>query len=299
MSDTEQLYGREGIEAGMDYVPMPAPVTNEPDPELEHAEAFTKLVDDRAQEAKLTIERSYFDEDNKPQNPNKTVELDRAAKDLAENREAEAAVAEMDRNAQLAAEIDAARGFGHGESLRAQQEEAQQPGAEQPAPEVMQTEPWQPQAAPTDGVDPEVRAALQNPKVLAAVQQERVADLMRVEAAVNNATQWAQQNAAFAVAAIIARPELQGVPPGQYAGALQALKVSNPAAHADIERQITNTQAVIQQALQTQQQQQQRHAVAFQAWGNASDNEFDRQSAATGETSGTARRARKICASNA
>ena len=108
------------------------------------------------------------------------------------------------------------RGDG-GRANRIRAQEAQQAGLEQPAPEVMevlqQTEPQQPQYAPTDGVDPEVRAALQNPKVLAAVQQERVADLMRVEAAVNNATQWAQQNAAVALAAIIARPELQGVPP--------------------------------------------------------------------------------------
>jgi hypothetical protein len=269
---SEQLYGHEGIEADMGYVPMPAPTTDEPSPELEHAEAIRKWADDRAQQSRPIVERSYFDEADKPQEKNKTVEMDRAARDLSENREAEAAIAEMDRNAQLAAEIDQARG------LRPQPE-AQPELQEQPHTPLV-SELQQPQSSPTEsGQDEIVRVLQQNPKVLAALHQQHAANVASVETAVNNATQFAQQNAALAVAAIIARPELQGVPPGQYAGALQALKVSNPTAHAEIGRQIANTQAVVQQALQTEQAQKQRYAAAFQAWGNANDDAFDKSMA--------------------
>ena len=281
----EQLYGIEGIEHDQGYSPMPE-AAPEPAPDIERDMAIKDFVDNREQQERPAIQRQYVrqDDDSKPQPDNRTITPERAAKDLAENREAEAAVAEIERSLQLAAEIDAARRYGEGQSVRAQ--EAQQPGAEQPAPEVME-----PQQQPIDnGIDPDVAAAFRNPKVLAVLEQHHLENTAKVESAVsaatakadyavNQATAYAQNNAALAVAAIIARPELQGVPPGQYAGALQALKVSNPTAYADIERQITNTQAVIQQANQALGQQQQRQAVAFHEWGKANDDAFDRSMA--------------------
>ena len=275
MSD-DQLFGREATEAAQGYTPMPEPVADKPDPELEHAQAIERIID--RDPPSPIVERKYVraDDDSKPQPDNRTVELDRAAEDLAQNRIAEAAIAEIERDLQLANEIDAARGQA-------------QPEATEPQQPVAQPEPLQ-QSAPADGVDPDVAAAFRNPKVLAVLEQHHLENTAKVESAVsaatakadyavNQATAWAQNNAAVAVAAIIARPELQGVPPGQYAGALQALKVSNPAAHADIERQITNTQAVIQQATQALGQQQRRHAVAFHEWGKANDDAFDRSMA--------------------
>jgi hypothetical protein len=271
MSD-EQLYGKEGIERDSGYAPIPEPAPAKPDePPLE--ESINNWAADREQEvaAKPVIDRSYVRTDGEKVGEHYpdhgTVSADRAARDLAENREAEAALAEFERTQQLAAEIDAARGLPQPE---AQPAEGWQPEVPQ------QTE--QPQNAPTDGGpdDDVVRVLQQNPRVLAAIQAQRSADVAQVETAINSAAQFAQQNAAVAVAAVLARPELQGVHPSQLPGALQALKISNPTAHAEIERQIANTSAVLQQAAQAQQVQQQRSAAMFQEFAKAHDNAFEK-----------------------
>jgi hypothetical protein len=265
----EQLYGRAETEASQGYLPMPEPAPDKHDPELELVEAAAKWADGRARETSPIVERQYFDEADRPQAPNKVIELDRAAKDLAEIRQLEKTLADADAEERLAAEIDEARGLKPHEPDQSVQEVLQ---AEQ-TPLVSEL---QQQSAPMDGIDPDVAAAFQNPKILAVLEQQHLQNTAKVESAVNQAAEWAQQNAAVAVAAIIARPELQGVPPGQYAGALQALKVSNPTAYAEIGRQIANTQAVLQQATQAQQMQHQRYATAFQEWSNAQDDVFER-----------------------
>jgi hypothetical protein len=283
MSDAEQVFGREATEAAQGYVPMPEPTTDKPAPDLEHAEAINKWADDRAQEARPIIERQYFNEADTPQPENRTVELDRAAIDLAGNREAEAAIAELERTEQLAAEIDAARRHGEGHSLRAQ--EAQQPAeAQQPqTPPVSELQ--QPQNAPADNGDDEViRVLQQNPKVLAAIKQERMGDIAKVDTAINSAAQWAQQNAALAAAALLNRSELKNIPPSQLPGAIAALAQSNPDIAADIQSQINQVQTLTQQYQEAQRVTQQRAAIQFQAFGAAQDAEFDRQSLASGET---------------
>jgi len=277
----EQLYGREATEAAHGYEPLPPAVpTDESASELEHAEAIIRLNDDRAQEVKPIIERQYMQLNDegagvRKQPDNRTVELERAAQDLTENRLAEAAVAEMDRNLALAAEIDAARGLqsqpGDGTGVREhplnQQQQAEPVEARQ-----QQAEPPQPEAAPTDGVDPEVRAALQNPKVMAAVQQERAAYMAAGQAAFDNATAWAKQNLEVAAAAIFTRPELAGVAPNQLPGAMAAIAKTNPALHAEIQGQMQRVSVLAQQAQQASVAQQQRQAAMFEAYAKAQDD---------------------------
>ena len=111
MSD-DQLFGREATEAAQGYTPMmPEPIADKPDPELEHAQAIERIID--RDPPSPIVERKYVraDDDSKPQPDNRTVELDRAAEDLAQNRIAEAAIAGVERDLQLANEIDEARGL--------------------------------------------------------------------------------------------------------------------------------------------------------------------------------------------
>jgi hypothetical protein len=247
MASEEQLYGREGNEAAQGYQPMPAATTDEPSPDLERDEAITKWADDREKEAatKPLVERQYVrPDDNKPQPDNRTVELDRAANDLKENREFEEDVAEFERTQKLAAEIDTARGL---RPDLAQPAEAQPTQQQQPEPTEL--EKYNAALAiaygqpATDALasDPEVQKALSNPRVLHAINEQRQADAVRVDQAERNAAaradqaigyaaQWARTNAEIAAAAILARPELQGVHPSQLGGALQALKTANPQA---------------------------------------------------------------------
>ena len=229
----EQLFGREETEASQGYVPMPEPVADKPDPELEQAQAIERIID--RDPPSPIIERQYVrqDDDSKPQPDNRTVELDRAAEDLAQNRMAEAATAEIERDLELANQIDAARGLRPDLLADAQQPQDQQPVAQ---PEQ--------QSAPADGIDPEVAAAFRNPKILAVLEQHHQENTAKVKSAVNQAAAWAQENAAVAVAAIFARPELQGIPPNQLPGAMAALAKTNPALHNEIRGQINNVGAL-------------------------------------------------------
>jgi hypothetical protein len=272
MSDTEQLFGREATEQAQGFQPMPEPVADKPDPELERDEAIVKWIDDRAQEARPIVERQYVraDDESKSQPDNRTVELDRAAEDLAQNRMTEAAIAEVERDLQLANEIDAARGL-------QPQPEAQQPEAWQPEAQQQQTEQQQ---AGDNGLDPEVAAALRNPKILSVLQQEHSAGVAKVDTAINYAAQWAQTNAEVAAAAILSRPELRGIPAGQLPGALAALAKANPEAAQQIQSQINQVQILTQQAAEARTVQQQRAAIQFQAYGAAQDDAFEKSLAA-------------------
>jgi hypothetical protein len=276
----EQLYGREGIEADSGYIPIPESVLAKPD-EIEHAEAIQKWSDDRAQEASArpTVDRNYIRTDG-PDVGEKypeagTVSAERAAKDLSDIREAEAAFAELERNELLGVEIDLAR-------LNAQPVTPQAempPEAQQPQTPLV-SELQQPQNAPADNGDDEViRVLQQNPKVLSALQQQRAADVAKVDTAINSAAQWALQNATMATAALLNRSELKNIPPSQLPGAIAALAQSNPDVAAEIQSQINQVQTLTQQYQEAQRVAQQRAAIQFQAFGAAQDDAFDKSMA--------------------
>jgi hypothetical protein len=135
----------------------------------------------------------------------------------------------------------------------------------------------QPQSPPADnGIDPEVAAALRNPKVLSAIQQQRAADVAKVDLAINAAAEWAQTNATIAAAAILNRPELKNIPPSQFPGAFAALVQANPVAAAEIQSQISQVQALSQQVQEAQRVQHQRVAIQFQEFATAADDAFEK-----------------------
>ena len=270
----EQLYGREGIEASQGFVPMPEPVTDKPDPELEQAQAIERIID--RDPPSPIIERAYQKTDGPDRGehyPDQgTVSAERAARELADVREAEAALAEMERDAVTAVEIDLAR---HNA---------------QPQPEAQQTESQpvaqpQQQNAPAD-VDPELQSLLSNPKILSALTDHYSAAQAQVaaaqtqaeaqtSAAIQQAADWSRQNAEFAAAAILARPELQGIPAAQLPGALKALATANPQAAAQIQQQLTQVQILAQQAQQAQQVAHQRAQQQFAQVAAQHDAAFD------------------------
>lgn len=272
----EQLYGIEGIEHDAGHFPIPEAPPAKSEAE-EHAEALETWSNNREREeaSKPIVDRAYQhtdgDDVGKPYDPKGVVDVQRAAKDLSEIREAEDALREFEKSQALANEIDAARGL--------------QP--EQPAPEVLEvleqqpqtplvSELQQPQSAPAGtGVDPEVVRALQNPRVLSAIQQERRADIAKVDAAINAAAQWAQTNAEIAAAALLNRSELKNIPPSQLPGALAALAQSNPQVAAEIKEQIDQIGVLGQQVREAQTVAQQRAAIQFQQYGAAQDQAFD------------------------
>ena len=287
----EQLYGKEGIEHDAGYTPIPEPSPAKSE-EIEATEALQKWSDNREQEAKPIIDRSYIrtdgDDIGKPYPEAGTVSAERAAQDLADIRAAEKALTESVESELLGNDIDIARRHGEGQSVRAQADA--QPAEQQP----QQTEQTQ-HSDGLDGVDPEVAAAFRNPKILNVLSQHYSAAEAKVaaaqtqaeaqtSAAIQQAAQWAQTNAELAAAAILVRPELQGVHPSQIPGALQALATANPQAAAQIQQQLNHAQALVQQTNQAKQVQQQRQSQQFQQAALQHDAEFDRLSAASGET---------------
>jgi hypothetical protein len=131
-----------------------------------------------------------------------------------------------------------------------------------------------------ESVDPEVAKALENPRVLAAINQQRLADRAVVDAVINNYTQAAQQTAEAAAAVVLgnitSRPELQGIPAAQLPGALAALARTDPVAHAEIQGQINSVRALAQQATEARQAQQQRAVSEFQAQAKLHDDAFEK-----------------------
>src|SRR6516165_4637159 len=118
MSDTEELYGQAGTERSLGYSPMPerdGSLGPEAPPDIERDTAIADRAEEHAQQQLLTVERFYEhvggENAGERQPDNKTVELDRAAKDLTEIREAERLLAELAANERAAQEIDAARGM--------------------------------------------------------------------------------------------------------------------------------------------------------------------------------------------
>jgi hypothetical protein len=272
----EQLYGKEGLEHDAGLFPMPEapPAKSEETAATEALETWSK---NRDQEAKPIIDRTYVrtdgDDVGKPYPEQGTVSAERAAQDLADARAGEADLQEAVANELLGVDIDLARA-------------AAQPATQQPEAQPQEAQPQQQQPTYNDGLDadPELAAALRNPKVLNAIAVERHQDAQKVDAAISSAAQWAQTNAEIAAAALLNRQELRGIPASQLPGALAALAQSNPTLAAEIHGQIQQVQVLTQQAQEAQRVQQQRAQIQFAQAAALHDAEFDRLSAASGET---------------
>jgi hypothetical protein len=208
-----------------------------------------------------------------------------AAEDLARLRRAEADAQEVLAAHYLQKELDAEQ------NAQAPQRDANgrftnnEPDQFQPVaqPDQFQPDQFQPQPespAVSEGADPELVKAFQNPKIRGGVQHALdQAESQRQQYV--QATQMALEQAALA--SIAAIPELQGLNVEQARGALQQISRTDPKRFLEINghlqrieqfRQIAMQQSAAQQ--QQQQAQQQRVAQQTQTWMNQQDDAFEK-----------------------
>ncbi len=274
MSD-EQHFGVASVESALGYVPVPK---EEPQPiegpeyEAKRADLFkagAELLKQREQEAQESepIVRAYVQTTGPKAGQalpeEEIISLERAGADLTEMREGEAAVEEKLLDNSIAEAIDALRS---GEPEAAQQEAPPQSDAI-PTPEPIKT---------TD-LDPEVKAALENPKVLNAISEQVAQGTFQTQAAADAFAAATAQNAIAATAALIGQfPELSNLSPEQVPIAIQTLARSNPERAADMVRHIEGVTGMVREA---QRAQVARSAIAqhqFQQAARAEDEKWDR-----------------------
>jgi hypothetical protein len=243
------------------FTPMPTP--SAPAPE---AETFSSNVDGLSQAAnelnshreleEPPLVREYQNlagEHKGERRPlNETVDIHRAAQDLADARRAERDAQEVLAAHALQKEIDAER-----QSLEALPPVEPQPEAQPQAP---------------NGLDPEIAKALENPKIRDAIAQQVQAS----ETARQQYMAAIQQVGQAATANILANfPELQGVTQQAFPQVLQAINARDPARAQAIVNHIRTAgqhmQAVQQQAVAAQQHAAQQQ----QTWMNQQDDVFE------------------------
>ena len=175
MSDeAEQLYGREGIEQAAGYRPMSEPPATETggDAPLDSDNSAVRRL---AEDDLSTIERSYVDSDDsgKKRPDRESITAERAAEDLSAIRTAERRERQDRENRDLAEALDYLKTQAEAPAEQ-QPEQHEQPAQleQQAQPEIQSEFQPQPEAA-LPGVDPEIAAALQSPKVRALLEQTR------------------------------------------------------------------------------------------------------------------------------
>jgi hypothetical protein len=261
--DTEELLtGRAGEEARQGYTPLQHAVPDpdpEPaiDPDSTLAKHFTRPPEPPP------VHRDYFDVQTGEATPsNQTLEIERAAADVASVREQERQEIDRARNEALNRELDDATQTL--DVLRA----AEAPHVDVSGPE-QQPQPQEPdytpqiqaENLPPPQVDPEVLAAFQNPKVRQILEQASQGIEQQ-----NAAYQQQLANAALTgVAAFAAAfPELNGIPAENLVGAVSLIARTNPDRARQIAQQYDRVSHLVQQQQQVaaQQQQQQQAAAA-------------------------------------
>lgn len=277
MIDTEQLYVREGNEAAQGYTPMPmadAPAVNEQD---ELNAAVSKYTEARPEE-KPIVERAFLDsETGKPRPENETIDLEDAARQLTNARQAEADIAAEERKAAIKAGLDEQAPTVPPAPASEAPAEAQAPVAEEQTQLIDNLEQLQPEAVPDNGLDPEIAQALQSPKVRNLLESTA----RHVEDERTKFTAHANALTAESNAILFAQfPELAGAQNAdQLRGALLALNQSNPQraqAFVELAQRAQQIQAVHQQHLQAAKQAEQlRTAVQFDQYAKAQDDAFE------------------------
>src|SRR5262249_28766720 len=144
--------------------------------------------------------------------------------------------------------------------------------------------PQQQQQQPVDGVDPELAAAINNPKVRLALEQE----IQTVEAARGQYQAASLQAAQLAAAALFSfAPELQNISAAEMPVALRLIAAKDPQRAQQIEAHVQRTQALFTASQQAAQHQQQIQAQQMQNWARAEDAKFEES--VKGETRETRR----------
>jgi hypothetical protein len=257
---------------GVTYTPMPVAESTESkkkiyNSEIDGIQSAAAEVTRAREEARVPHEaeptlREYRLENGlgAPVPANRTITAEKASDDLTRLRAEEAASQQPDRAAEAAA-IDAAR-----QAYFNPQEQ------QQPQPEAQQ----QQQQPVDDTIDPEIRQALENPKIRAALEAE-VASVEQARQQYVSATRTAAQ---LSAAAMFSQwPELSSLTEAQLPVALQLIQRQDPAKAAAIENAFQRTKGLWQASQQAEQQraatQQQVQAQQTKAWIAQQDKAYD------------------------
>jgi hypothetical protein len=220
-----------------------------------------------------------------PSHQTRTAE--EAARDLSDQRRAEAHAQEALAAHHLKKQLDADRinqALIEDDRLNREildlAESANQTAEAQPVAQPDQFQPQPESPAVPEGADPELVKVFQNPKIRDGVMHAlNLVESQRQQYA--QATQSALQNAALAEVAAI--PELHGMSGDQAKGALAVIAKNNPARYLEIVGHMQNferiRQTVHQQAAAQQQQhqaEQQRVAQQTQTWMEQQDDAFEK-----------------------
>jgi len=263
-------YGVRGVERGLGYEPMRPhnPVKEAEADTLENAQEAADLINQRRGSAERPVDPVQYlhqggEDSGKPMPANETVSAEQAAFDLSNYRRGIGDQLEQLESLQVQQAID---------QLRNPQPVEQQQQITQP-----EGQPEQQQQAGDD----EVARALQNPKVLAAVQDYVGQANAQANAAAQYYVQATQQNASAAAAALLhSYPELQGLTdPAQLQVAIGVVAKSNPQRAQAMVGHVEAVRRVLgewQQAAGAQQAAYQQVAQQeFSRWGSFQDSEFD------------------------
>jgi hypothetical protein len=283
----KELNGQAGLEQAAGYTPMPEPQASPSESSYggdetgirAAADELTKQRDDESR-APLTpgelgevVERDYRDSSTgEPWSDKAVISRDRAAADITEQRDHEAAISRAQLDQELGARVDEFR--------------ASTVGTEAPAkPEISEPQiDVQPEAAPqaptaTAEIDPELSALLQNPKVRQAVEAEIA---QKTEAPTIAAKQYAEATAAAAhmawASTLAVFPELRGLNGQQLEGAIAAINQGNPQRAQEIAAHLNGVRQIYGQAVQAQgvvqQQAQAKYQQEWTSFANKEDAKF-------------------------
>jgi hypothetical protein len=195
-----------------------------------------------------------------------TVSVDQASADLTRFRSQVAEARKAAEDQELAAAFDAI--------IR---QDAQQPADAQQHPVEQQAQP-EPIVQPVTA-DPvphaEVIEALRNPKVLAALDQERQQYAAQAEQARQAYEAGLAQNASLFLGAMGARhAELRGVHPSQWGAIIQSLNQTNPRRAGEILTEIEGGKNFLAQAQQAEVARQQQAQAQYQAYQQQSQRQW-------------------------
>ena len=246
------------------YEPMPDPVeapeektfSSDADGLRAAAREFTQRDDelDSAPQAPQESESPITEREYSNNDPDQTIKIDRAARDLTAVRDGEAAEADALLKQTVADVVDGTRSMPSDDSVRDALLQSQA------APQVEAQPPSVPQQTQS-GLSPEVEQALANPEVRAAIQKE-------IEPALQARQQYVDavaQSAEIVRQQLLAEfPYLANLSPEQRPVAIELLKTRDPAEFQRVTAHLQRAEAIYGRHVQAQQQMQQQRAAQYQ-----------------------------------
>jgi hypothetical protein len=266
------LYGKQSVEASQNWSEMPLanPISKESGEAIDGSELSESLRTNQAQVAE-PIPVQYLEQRGEragqPMAENLSISAEQGASDLNRFRETIGEQIEAFETKQIADAIDQLRA---GDQQQQAQPVEQQPQTPQPEAQV------QPQAP----ADDEVAKALQNPRILAAVQEHAQQYAAQADQIAQRYIQATAVNAQSAYANLLASfPEVANVRPDQLGTALQVLAQSNPERAQTIQRHVETVTRLTQEAQRAQAAQyaarQQEYQRQWDVAAKSHDAEYE------------------------